>query len=244
MDGEYVIPLAAAVAVAVYVIARIEISRLLEKLGTDLGLVFAGISSLFAFSIFLSLITLYYNILSLFILVIIIFIFSVIVIVISMRHILEEYFAGTFVANVHGIHIGDYIEVGNISGYIIAMKSTSLVVRDKKKNLVHLPYTQLLHMPLRVVKPEEGHEVSVHIYVPRGIDLGGLRRALEEGAAEAGLEGFKIDVARISARGIVIAARGLLRDPRREEEVKYALLDRAYSLLSGGQHEGQADERP
>jgi hypothetical protein len=68
--------------------------------------------------------------------------------------------------------------------------------------------------------------------MPYKIDVNKLRAELGSVASEYGVENFRIDVDHIGYRGVVLAARGILRDPRREEEVRYALLDKAYSLLA------------
>nr|KJR73564.1 MAG: portal protein [Thermoproteus sp. AZ2] len=231
MSDIYVVFIALLIAAAIYIAARVETSRFLEKLGVDLGALFSGVSALLAATVFLAIISLSYNVYALFVLILILFIFAVAGLLISMRDILSEYFAGLFIANVHGLRVGDFLRIGDVAGYIIAMRSTSLIIRDRKRDLVHVPYSRLIRGSFKVVRIEEGHEVLVPIFVPLGADLEEIKRGLKSAADEAGLEEFRVDVMRIGARGVVLATRGLLRDPRREEEVKYLLLDRAYSLI-------------
>ncbi|CCC82228.1 mechanosensitive ion channel domain-containing protein [Thermoproteus tenax] len=233
-SSAYVVVAALAIAIASYVAVKIGLSRLADKLGIELPAFFTGVSALSAFTIFLSITSIVFNLLPLFTLTIVILVFILVGFLIAVRHVLEEYFAGTLSSKIYGIHVGDYIRLGRVAGYITAMKPTSLVVRDMRRNLVYIPYTKLLHEVFRVVKIEEGYELRVYIYVPHGTDISKLRDELATVAAEYGIEGFRIDLEHIGFRGAVLAARGILRDPRREEEARFALLDKAYSVLTAG----------
>ena len=230
--GMSVVAAAFGASAASYAAARIGFARLSESLGIEAPVLFNGISILLAAVIFLGMMALVFNVYALFILMVMFLAFALIGVLIALRHVLEEYFAGVFIAKIHGIHIGDYLQAGRVTGYVVAMRPTALVIRDIRRNLVHLPYTKLIHEPFNLVRIEEGHEIRVYLYMPHGVDINKLRAELGAVASEYGVENFRIDVEDIRYRGVVLAARGILRDPRREEEVRYALLDRAYSLLT------------
>lgn len=51
-------------------------------------------------------------------------------------------------------------------------------------------------------------------------------------ASAFGLEKLSVDVEKIGLKGVVVVARGVLKDPRREDELKYAILDRVYAEFS------------
>ncbi|AEA13353.1 potassium transport membrane protein [Thermoproteus uzoniensis 768-20] len=233
MDVGIAVTLAAlGASAASYLAARIGFSRLAEGLGIEPTPLFGAVSILLAAVIFLGVETLAYNVYALFLLMVLFLAFALAGLLIALRHMIEEYFTGIVVSRVHGIHIGDYVQVGKTAGYVVAMRPTALVVRDFRRNLVHIPYTKLIHEPFNLVKIEEGHEIRVYMYMPYKIDVNKLRAELGAVASEYGVENFRIDVDHIGYRGVVLAARGILRDPRREEEVRYALLDKAYSLLA------------
>jgi small-conductance mechanosensitive channel len=81
------------------------------------------------------------------------------------------------------------------------------------------------------VKTPEGHEVRIRLFVPRGQELKKVREAVEQVAKEYGLERLSVDVEKIGVRGVVVVVRGMLKDPRQEDEVKYAVLDRVYATF-------------
>jgi len=54
---------------------------------------------------------------------------------------------------------------------------------------------------------------------------------VEHVAKEYGLEKLSVDVEKIGVKGIVVVVRGMLKDPRQEDEVKYAVLDRVYTVF-------------
>jgi hypothetical protein len=58
----YVVFIALLIAAAIYIAARVETSRFLEKLGVDLGALFSGVSALLAATVFLAIISLSYNV--------------------------------------------------------------------------------------------------------------------------------------------------------------------------------------
>ncbi|MEZ0248043.1 MAG: mechanosensitive ion channel domain-containing protein [Thermoproteus sp.] len=245
MDMEpLVLLIALGASVVSYIAARLGFSQLMEKLGVEVTAVFNAISVLLAVVIFLAVASFAYNVYALFLLMTTFLVLALVGLLIALRHLIEEYSAGVFISRVHGIHIGDYLQVGKTAGYIVAMRPTSLVIRDFKRNLVHIPYTKLIHESFHLVRVEEGHEIRVHMYMPYGSDVNRLRVELGHVASEFGVENFKIDVDHIGYRGVVLTARGILRDPRREEEVRYALLDRAYAFLATGKKQRGASGGP
>jgi small-conductance mechanosensitive channel len=129
------------------------------------------------------------------------------------------------------LHVGDYIEFNNMRGYITALEDTYIVLRDPRREYVYIPYTTLLRSPFRRVKTPEGHEVRIRLFVPRGQELKKVREAVEQVAKEYGLERLSVDVEKIGVRGVVVVVRGMLKDPRQEDEVKYAVLDRVYATF-------------
>ncbi|MFB6490206.1 MAG: hypothetical protein TU35_002985 [Thermoproteus sp. AZ2] len=74
MSDIYVVFIALLIAAAIYIAARVETSRFLEKLGVDLGALFSGVSALLAATVFLAIISLSYNVYALFVLILILFI--------------------------------------------------------------------------------------------------------------------------------------------------------------------------
>lgn len=227
-----VIALALGVSTVSYVVARLGFAKLSESLEIEAPVLFNGIAVLLAVVIFLGVMTLSFNVYAIFILMVMFLAFALAGVLIALRHVIEEYFAGIFISRIHGIRIGDFLQSGKVAGYVVAMRPTALVIRDIRRNLVHVPYTILIHEPFNLIKVEEGHEIRVYLYIPHGVDLSKLRAALGAVASEFGVENFRIDVEDIKYKGIVLVARGILRDPRREEELRYALLDRAYAFLA------------
>ncbi|MFP3199450.1 MAG: mechanosensitive ion channel [Thermoproteus sp.] len=231
-------------AIASYLAARMGFSRLVEGLSIEPTPLFNAVSILLATVIFLGVETLAYSVYALFILTVLFLAFALAGLLIALRHLVEEYFAGIAVSRVHGIHIGDYLQVGKTAGYVVAMRPTAMVVRDFRRNLVYIPYTKLIHETFNIIKVEEGHEIRIYMYIPYKIDINRLRAELGSVASEYGVENFRIDVDHMGYRGVVLVARGILRDPRREEEIRYSLLDRAYSLLAATQQKKGAGKGP
>lgn len=227
-----IIALAFGISAVSYIAARLGFARLSESLEVEVPALFNGVAVLLAVVIFLGIATLIFNVYALFLLTVMFLAFALIGVLIALRHVIEEYFAGIFVSKIHGIRIGDFLQTGKVTGYVVAMRPTALVIRDLRRNLVHVPYTRLIHEPFNLIRVEEGHEVRVYLYMPHGVNIDRLRSELGAVASEYGVENFRIDVEDIRYRGVVLVARGILRDPRREKEVRYALLDRAYSLLT------------
>ncbi|ABL88059.1 potassium transport membrane protein, conjectural [Pyrobaculum islandicum DSM 4184] len=186
---------------------------------------------LFSISLFLAIVSPMTQLHYLFYLVLVVFIVAMGVLTLGTRRILEQYLTGLFIAKVLDLHIGDYIELDNIRGYITALEDVYIVLRDPRREYVYIPYTVLLQTPFRRVKAPEGHEVRIRLFIPRRQELKRVRELVNEVAKEYGLERLSVDVEKIGVKGIVLVVRGLLRDPRQEDELKYAILDRVYTEL-------------
>lgn len=161
-----------------------------------------------------------------------IFIISVGVILVGTRKILEEYLTGLFITRVMDLHVGDYVEFNKMRGYITALEDTYVVLRDPRREYVYIPYTYFLRIPFRRIKAPEGHEVRVRLFIPHGQDVRKVRDIVGQVARDFGLEKFNLDVEKIGVRGVVLVVRGVLKDPRQEDELKYAILDRIYAEIS------------
>lgn len=157
------------------------------------------------------------------------FILGVLAIIIGSRHVLEEYMSGVLAIEIHDLRVGDYIEVDHVRGYIVALNETSVVVRDMHRDLVYIPYTKLLHSPFKRFRVEEGHEIVIPIVIPYVSDLAELRNRIMERARELGIENVRISIESLSEKSIRLIIRGIIRDLRREEEIRYSMLDEIYS---------------
>jgi hypothetical protein len=61
-----------------------------------------------------------------------------------------------------------------------------------------------------------------------------LKRVKEEVsglAGSIGIENIKVDIESVRQGGVVLVVRGIIRDPRKEDEIKYAILDHVYSIM-------------
>ncbi|AFA38772.1 Small-conductance mechanosensitive channel [Pyrobaculum oguniense TE7] len=160
------------------------------------------------------------------------FILSVGVILVGTRKILEEYLTGLFITRVMDLHVGDYVEFNKMKGYITALEDTYVVLRDPRREYVYIPYTYFLRTPFRRIKAPEGHEVRVRLFIPHRQDLRKVRDIVGQVAEDYGLEKFNLDVEKIGVKGVVLVVRGVLKDPRQEDELKYAILDRIYAEIA------------
>lgn len=228
---EYLQLLAAvAAALSIYSVGRWAMYRLFGRiLQRELLTVLEFAMALLALTVFtaasppaLGLHNMYYLLLALFLV-------TTSVLVLGARHLLEEFLTGTFALRAFNLHVGDYIEVEHVKGYITQVEEAYIVVRDPKKELIHIPYTYLIHRPFRKIRAEEGHEVRIPLFLPYGHDLRRVRDVIQSVAVEYGLENLRVDVDSVEPRGAVLVVRGIMRDPRREDEARYAILDKVYS---------------
>lgn len=188
--------------------------------------------ALFSFSLFLAIVSPQAQVHYLFFLMLVLFVVAIGVLVLGTRRVLEEYLTGLFVARVYNFHVGDYIEIGSIRGYITSLGDTYVVVRDPQREYVYIPYTIFLQKPFRQVRAPEGHEVRIKLYVPEQGSVSAVMDIVKNVANEFGLERTRVDVEKIGSRGVLLVVRGLLRDPRQEDELRYAIMDRVYSTFS------------
>ncbi|MCX8135764.1 mechanosensitive ion channel domain-containing protein [Pyrobaculum aerophilum] len=190
------------------------------------------IALLFSLSLFFAIVSPQAQLHHLFYLIFAIFIVSTGIILLGTWRILQEYLTGLFITRVLDLHVGDYLEFDHMRGYITALEDAFIVLRDPRREYVYIPYTSLLQFPFRRVKTPEGHEVRIRLYIPRGHDLKKVRDIVATVAREYGLEKLNVDVERIGLRGVLLVVRGVLKDPRQEDEVKYAILDRVYAEIA------------
>ncbi len=151
---------------------------------------------------------------------------------VGFRHVIEEYFTGLVLVKTHKLRVGDYVEFENTRGYIVALGDTALVVRNPHRDLVYIPYTRLARSGFKRVSTGEGHEIRVHVHAPHGPGLAKIREEALRIAGSLGVENVRVDVESIGEDGVLLAVRGVIRDPRREEEIKYAILDSIYSAIN------------
>jgi hypothetical protein len=78
---------------------------------------------------------------------------------------------------------------------------------------------------------EEGHEIRVHVLVPPGLSLLKIREEASRIASSLGVESVKVDVESVRQDGVLLVVRGIIRDPRKEDEIRYAILDHIYSTI-------------
>ena len=193
------------------------------------------VALLFSVSLFFAIVSPQAQLHHLFYLVFAIFIVSVGIMLLGTWRILSEYLTGLFITRVLDLHVGDYLEFGNMRGYVTALEDAFIVIRDPRREYVYIPYTSLLRIPFRRVKAPEGHEVRIRLFVPHGQDLRRVKELVGQVAKDYGLERLSVDVEKIGMRGVVVVVRGVLKDPRQEDELRYALLDRVYAEISRDQ---------
>jgi small-conductance mechanosensitive channel len=217
-------------AVMVFLMAMYSVKRFFSKALTKKQMYLVEfLALLFSISLFLAVASPATQMHNLFFLVLAVFVIAMGVLMLGTWRVLEQYLTGLFVTRVLDLHVGDYVELDNMRGYITALEDTYVVVRDPRREYVYIPYTVLLRRPFRRVKAPEGHEVRVRLFVPRWQELRRVKDVVGQVAKEYGLERLSVDVEKIGVRGVVIVVRGVLKDPRQEDELKYAVLDRVYA---------------
>ncbi|MEM4964419.1 MAG: mechanosensitive ion channel [Pyrobaculum sp.] len=215
-----------------YVVLRF-VRRLFSKILTKTQMFLLDfVVVLFVLAMFLAVVSPAAQLHHLFYLTLVLLIVAVGVLVLGTRRILEQYFTGVFVTRVLDLHVGDYVEFNKLKGYITSLGDTYIVIKDPRREYIYIPYSVLLQEPFRRVKSPEGHEVRVKLFIPLGHDLKKIREVVKEVASAFGLEKLSVDVEKIGLKGVVVVARGVLKDPRREDELKYAILDRVYAEFS------------
>lgn len=223
---------AALLAIILYLVSNTvlfrHIMRILER---EILIVARIATALLSISLFLAVIASLHGVHEIFVLVFSLFLISFLAVIIGARHVLEEYMTGLIASKTYDLRPGDYIEVRDIRGYIAALDEASIVVRDSRRGLVYIPYTLLVHMPFKRVKSEEMCEVRITFTVPINTDLESVKSGVEKIASELGVESPRVDIDEIGLHSMRLVLRGYIRDPRREEEVRLAIMDRLYLLL-------------
>jgi len=225
-----------SLAIILYIFGKRALFKYFKRiLGKELLRAFELTMALLALTLFIAVLNFALNVYAVFALFLALFLTSLLALILGSRHVLEEYLTGNFATKTYGLRVGDYVELDKVRGYIVSVDETSIVIRDPQRDLVYIPYTALVHNPFKKVRIEEGHEIRLPIFVPYGVDLKKMREELANIANSYGVENFRVDVESIGAHGVTLVARGVLRDPRREDDLKYELLDRAYAIatLSG-----------
>ncbi|MGC9149189.1 MAG: mechanosensitive ion channel domain-containing protein [Sulfolobales archaeon] len=185
----------------------------------------------FSLSIIIASIAILYGFHEIFVIIFTLFIIASIILIIGSRHVIEEYISGLFVPDLFDLKIGDYIEIEGFRGHIVAIDDTSIIIRDPHRDLIHIPYTTLLHKSFKKFRIEEGHEIIVPTTIPLRASIRTLREDILRIASELGIENTRISIESISENSMKIIIRGIIRDPRREEEIRYSLLDQIYNKL-------------
>ena len=244
---EYVVYIIAGIAsILLYVFSNLLLFRhIIKILGKEFLLILRISTALLSISIFLAFIAYIHGAHEIFVLIFSLFVISFLVVILGARHVLEEYITGIFASKTFDLRAGDYIEIGDIRGYIAALDDTNVIIRDIRKGLIYVPYTMFVHTPFKRAKVEEGYDIRITISLDHSIDLKGLRRELNTIAKDLGLSDLRLDIEAIETSGIVISIRGSIRDPRKQDEIRYALLDRLYPLLfSKDRVHEEAGEKP
>jgi small-conductance mechanosensitive channel len=130
------------------------------------------------------------------------------------------------------LRVGDYVEFENTRGYIATLGYTALVVRSPHRDLVYIPYTMLARSHFKRFKADEGHEIRVHVHAPHDPNLAKIREEASRIACSLGVENTRVNVEHIGEDGVLLTIRGVIRDPRREEEVRYTILNHIYSAAN------------
>ncbi|MEM1611565.1 MAG: mechanosensitive ion channel [Sulfolobales archaeon] len=230
---EYIIYIIAGIAsIFLYVFSNLLLFRhVIRILGKEF-LIIARISiALLSISLFLAFTAFIHGAHEIFVLIFSLFVISFLVIIIGARHVLEEYITGIFASKTFDLRVGDYIEIGDIKGYIAALDDTNVIIRDIRRGLIYVPYTMFAHTPFKRAKVEEGYDIRITITLNRHIDLEEIRKELNRIAADLGLSNIRLDIEAIEASEITLSIRGSIKDPRKQEEIRYTILDRLYSLL-------------
>ncbi len=227
-----IIIVATFLAIVLYVLAHKYLFKYVSRtLRGPFIILFEIVIVFFSLSIILASIAMLYGFHELFIIIFTLFIIASIIIMIGSRHMIEEYISGLFVPDLLDLKIGDYIEIDGFRGHIVAIDDTSIVIRDPHRDLIHIPYTTLLHKSFKKFRIEEGHEIIVPITIPLRTSIRTLREDIFRIANELGMENTRISIESISENNMKIIIRGIIRDPRREEEIRYSLLDQIYNKL-------------
>lgn len=223
---------AAAASMLLYIVSSMTLFRYLARVvGREMLIVVRITMILLSISLFLAFTSYLYGAHEIFVLIFTLFIVSFLVVVMGARHVLEEYMTGIFASRAYDLRVGDYIEVDDIKGYITALDDTSIIVKDSRRGLVHIPYTMITHRPFKRIKPEEGYEIRVRISLPHVDDIEKILDDAQRIAKELGLDEARADIESIKSSSITLVIRGLVRDPRREDEIKHTILDRLYRAL-------------
>jgi len=229
MDFTSVI-LGGVAAVIVFLLAMYSMKRFFSKaLTREQMYLVEFLALLFSISLFLAIASPATQMHNLFFLVLAAFVIAMGVLVLGTWRVLEQYLTGLFVTRVLDLHVGDYVELDDMRGYITTLEDTYVVLRDPRREYVYIPYTVLLRRPFRRIKAPEGHEVRIRLFVPSWQELRRVKEVVGQVAKEYGLEKLSVDVEKIGVRGVVVVVRGVLKDPRQEDELKYAVLDRVYA---------------
>lgn len=223
---------AAAASMIFYVISQSVIFRYLVKiLAKEALTVFRLALILFSVSFFLALTSPVLGAHDIFILVFALFLLSFLSVLLGARHLLEEFFTGVFASRAYDLKVGEYVEIEGVRGYIVALDEASIVVKDPRRGLVYVPYTKIVRSPFSRIPLEEGHRMRVEISVPRSADLEGLGREILSRAAELGVEEPEIHIDSVEPSAVKISFQGIVKDPRREDEVRREILLKALSAL-------------
>ena len=223
---------AALAAILVYLAVRRLVLRVLAAfMDRRLVLLLELLFILLALSLFLAVISSIYGLSTIFIVTLAVFLAILVAVLVGTRHVIEEYLTGLVAVKAYDLKVGDYIEFNTIRGHIVALDDMAIVVRDSHRDLVYIPYTRLVHGVFKRFRVEEGHEVRVHILVPHGVGLKRVKEEIVRIAESLGLENVRVDIGSVRSDGVILVARGIIRDPRREEEVRYAILDQVYGVM-------------
>lgn len=158
--------------------------------------------------------------------------------ILASRHELEELVVGSY-AVVRRLKIGDYVEIGNVAGHVVAKEDTGIVIRDTRRGLLYIPYSDIVEGEVRRVSAEEGFEVRIFVDLPSDrVRLGDIRRELQPIAKEFDVRNLRVDVDAIRNGSVRLVIRGIMHDVRKKDEFRYAVLDKLYSLVYGGGGQG------
>ena len=161
---------------------------------------------------------------------------TVIISLIGLRPIIEEYFTGQVMRFIdeYRIGLGDYVEINGIKGYVVKMTCLGIVVRNSRNELAHIPYTKLVKRVIKRIPAKEGVELQVKFKVPKETNIDLLKVKLTDYMMQLGVENAKVEVLSLDIDSTELIARGVFRDLRLIDDVKYKVLDKVWEIVSKG----------
>ncbi|MCC6020426.1 MAG: mechanosensitive ion channel [Thermoproteaceae archaeon] len=225
---------AAVVAVCTLVAAGllvplIYIKRLAARaLGRELVYVAKLALAVFAVTLLLAATSPIMQLQYLFYVALVVMILTIAVLVLGAWHVIVQYFAGAFVTRELKLHTGDYVDLGDVRGHVVALGKTHAVLKSPERDDVYVPYTVFIQRPFRRVNVIEGREIRVRVLVPCWPSLALIKELILSESGKYGANNVSVDVEEIGTSGVMVVIRAVLRDLRKADEFRYAIVNRIY----------------